>query len=109
MSLDVIYWVLISGGSAWCILKNTGEERKKFEEEDIQQFRAVEIEEDRLKFPEEEINDLQHYMTNNLYTKNSSNTDDTIRKRDIHGKFSYVIIILQLLHLSDLVPHHLHR
>ncbi len=40
--------------------------RKRFEEEDLKSYRAVEEEEDRLKYPEQEIHDLQAFMRDNL-------------------------------------------
>ena len=76
----------LSNDAAWRLLQSSGEKRKRFEEMNMQDFRAVEEEADRLKFPDKEIDDLQSYMCDNLYTRDSPNERDTLRKRDIHGK-----------------------
>ena len=84
----------LSNGTAWRLLTRAGEKRKKFEQEDIREYRAVEIEEERMKYPDDEINDLQEYMCNNLHTRNSPNTEDTLRKRDRNGNVSSILVLL---------------
>ena len=75
----------LSEGASWRLIKTAGVKRKRFEEEDIRKYRAVEEEEDRLKYPEQEILDLQEFMCSNVYTRFSPNVNDTVRKRDRNG------------------------
>ncbi len=70
----------LSNDAAWRLLQSSGENRKRFKEMNMQDLRAVEEEADRLKFPDKEIDDLQLYMCDNLYTRDSPNEKDTLRK-----------------------------
>ena len=80
----------LSHGASWRLIKTAGMKRKRFEEEDIRKYRAVEEEEDRLKYPEQEILDLQEFMCSNVYTRFSPNENDTIRKRDVNGMSLFI-------------------
>ena len=80
----------LSNGASWRLIKTAGMKRKRFEEEDIRKYRAVEEEEDRLKYPEQEILDLQEFMCSNVYTRFSPNENDTIRKRDVNGMSLFI-------------------
>ena len=80
----------LSNGASWRPIKTAGMKRKRFEVEDISKYRAVEEEEDRLKYPEQEILDLQEFMYSNVYTRFSPNENDTIRKRDVNGMSLFI-------------------
>jgi hypothetical protein len=72
------------------LMKKAGEKRKRFMELDLSEFKIVEEEEKRWKYSTEEIEDLRRWMCDNLYTRKSPNAKDTIRKRDLNGKYVYV-------------------
>lgn len=68
------------------IMKKAGEKRKRFETEELTEFRMVEEDERRCKYSPEEIEELRAYMCDNFYTRNLPNAKDTLRERDINGK-----------------------
>ena len=76
----------ISRAAAQRLLKTAGKKRKRLEEEELYDFRMVDEERKRWKYTDEIILNLRHYMCNNIYTRDSPNSKDTIRERDMYGK-----------------------
>lgn len=76
----------ISRAAAQRLLKTAGKKRKRLEEEELYDFRMVDEERKRWKYTDEIILNLRHYMCNNIYTRDSPNSKDTIRERDTYGK-----------------------
>jgi len=107
----------IAVAQSWYSMATTekgSQKSKRFETEDIQQYKAVEMEEDRMTV--DEINDLQVYMCNNLYTEKSPNKTDSVRKRNMFGEdnsFHFILLwysrtyltlsMCILIHLGDLI------
>ena len=76
----------VSRVSARRLMKKAGQKRKRFEEEELREFRCVDEEAKRWKYNESDIVELRKYMCNNRYTKDSPNTKDTVKARDIYGE-----------------------
>ena len=52
----------------------------------MSEFKIVEEDEDQCKYKEKEIDALIDWMCNNIYTKQSPNAKDRIRKRDTNSE-----------------------
>ena len=74
-----------SRGSAQRILKRAGAKRKRFEEDELREFTMIDDEQKRSKYSATEIEDLRNWMCTNDYSRESPQTKDTIRERDING------------------------
>ena len=72
--------------SAQCIMEKAGGKRELFEQEELSFSCMVDEEALRWKYMEQIIHELQGWICNNLYTRDSLNAKDTRRKRDIHRK-----------------------
>ena len=76
----------LSRGAAYRLMDKAGEKRKRLEAEELSEFKMVEEEENRCKYTFYEKEALINWMCDNLYTRQSPNAKDTIRKRDINSE-----------------------
>jgi len=83
-------------------MKKSGEKRKRFEMEEMSEFRMVEEEEERCKYTDKEKHDVREWMCKHLYTRMSPNKKDTIRQRDLNSKYLFVPSINCLI--ASMIP-----